>query len=281
MRRMTVKKTQVDWAPQSWFAGQALDEGAASYFGHKNDGYQQFRHARLAGMLDPVAGALQRGAMLDVGCARGDLTERIRRRFGFKRAVAVDFVPAVLDRGREAYPCIEFRAAALPDLPFGEAEFDLVVASEVLYYLTPEAQTEAIDAFARITRPEGYLLVGSALGGAYFSPDGIQALLAPNFEVLAVDWLHMRLYHALTSPLYYANRLDSLLSGGTLPGSVTMQARFNRFRPVLARFPSRQLVGLCSWLGRPVLGSKMLPAFANALARPSAPSNIALLCRRR
>jgi SAM-dependent methyltransferase len=276
-----MRKTQADWAPQSWFATQALDDGAASYFGHKRDGYQQFRHARLADMLGGVVDTLKRGAMLDVGCATGALTERVRQRFGFARAVGVDFVPAVLDRGRQAYPRIEFKEAALPDLPFGEAEFDLVVASEVLYYLTPDAQTEAISAFARLLQPGGYFLVGSALGGAYFTPEGIKALLAAEFEVVDIDWLRMRPYHALVSPFYYANRLDSLLSSGTLPGSEAMQLRFNRLRPILGTFPLRQLVWLCARLGRPLLGSQLVPAIANRLAFPFAPSNIALLCRRR
>jgi SAM-dependent methyltransferase len=274
-------KTQADWAPQSWFAAQASDEGSASYFGHQHNGYQLFRHARLAGMLDSVAGSLARDAMLDVGCATGALTERIRRRFGFTRAVGLDFVPAVLERGRQAYPAIEFGEAVLPDLPVGGAEFDLVVASEVLYYLTPEAQRQAIGTFARVLRPGGYLLVGSALGGAYFTPETIKALLADEFEIVGVDWLRMRLYHLLVGPFYYANRLDSLLSSGAQPGSELMQARFARLRPILGAFPFRQLIHLIALTGRPVLGSNSLPAVANLLARPFASSNIALLGRRR
>lgn len=276
-----IGKTQADWAPQSWFAAQASDEGSASYFGHQRDGYQRFRHARLASMLDSVAARLERGAMLDVGCATGALTERIRQRFGFVRAVGVDFVPAVLDLGRQAYPAIEFGEAVLPDLPFGDAEFDLVVASEVLYYLMPEAQRQAIAAFARVLRPGGYLLVGSALGGAYFKPEAIRTLLAVEFDSVGVDWLRMRPYHTLVSPFYYANRLNSLLSSGSLPGSEAMQARFNRLRPILGVFPLRQLVRLFAAIGQPVLASDSLPAAANVLARPFAPSNIALLGRRR
>lgn len=55
-------KRQADWAPQSGFVAQAEDQGAASYFGHKNNGYQSFRHARLATMLDPIQATLGRAA---------------------------------------------------------------------------------------------------------------------------------------------------------------------------------------------------------------------------
>lgn len=274
-------KTQADWAPQSWFTSQIEDDGVASYFGHKHNGYQRFRHARLAAMLDTVKSTLARDAMLDVGCATGALTECIRQRFGFDRAVAVDFVPEVLELGRKAYPVIEFREAALPDLPFAAAEFDLVVASEVLYYLTPEAQKQAIDALSQMIRPGGYLLIGSALGGVYFAPERIRELLLTDFEIAAEETLHMRLYHALVSPFYYANRLDRLIGTGSLPGSEPMQARFNRLRPFLGVFPVRSLIHLFAVLGRPILASESLPVFGNFLARLAAPSNIAILGRRR
>ena len=42
----------------------------------------------------------------------------------------------------------------------------------------------AVASFARVLRPGGYLLVGSALGGEYFSPDSIKALLASEFEIV-------------------------------------------------------------------------------------------------
>lgn len=274
-------KTQAEWAPPSWFKSQLADQSAAAYFGHKHNGYQRFRHARLARILDPVKATMARGAMLDVGCATGALTERIRQRYGFARAVGVDFVSEVIEMGRITYPDIEFREATLPDLPFGDAEFDLIVASEVLYYLTPSAQEQALQALARVLKPGGYLLVGAALGGAYFTPEGARALLERQFELVAEDDLRMHAYHAMVSPFYYANRLNSLLANDAAPGSEAMRARYQRLKPVLGIFPFRQLIRGLALLGRPVLGSQWLPAAANALTALGRRSNIALLGRRR
>jgi SAM-dependent methyltransferase len=219
--------------------------------------------------------------MLDVGCATGALTERIRQRYGFARAVGVDFVPEVLEMGRATYPDVEFQEATLPILPFVDAEFDLVVASEVLYYLTLSAQEQALQEMARVLKPSGYLLVGSALGGAYFTPEGARSLLMRQFELVAEDALRMHAYHALVNPFYYANRLDSLLTSGAAPGSEAMRARYQRLRPVLNNFPIYQLIRGLALLGRPVLASQGLPATANALTRLGRRSNITLLGLRR
>lgn len=274
-------KTQVAWAPLSWFKSQIADESVVAYFGHTQNGYQIFRHKRLAIMLDSVASNLGRNALLDVGCATGALTERIRDRYSFQRAVGVDFVSEVVEMGRETFPEVEFQEATLPVLPFGDEEFDLVVASEVLYYLTPLAQSQALQEMARVLKMGGYLLISSALGGDYFTPTEARTLLERQFELVAIDSLRMHTYHTVVTPFYYGIRLNSLLTHDALPGSDKMQARYQRIRPLINSFPSRSLIKWLATLGKPVISSQWLPSVLNTLSRFGRQSNITLLGRKR
>lgn len=274
-------ETQVDWAPQSWFAAQLSENDGAAYFGHSHNGYQRFRHFRLITELDRLGDVLICNNLLDLGCATGVLTDKIRRHFFFSRAVGIDFVQEVLERGRQLYPDIEFYEGALPILPFVDEKFDLVVASEVLYYLTPEAQQQAITAIDNLLHNGGFLLVGAVLGGDYFSSGNIKVLLEPNFEIVSVSKLHMNYYHKLVSPFYYATRLDNLLRSGAKPGSEVMKKRFERFHPALSFPPIRALVRILAYVGRPILASVRFPDIVNKLSHWGKPSNIAIIARKR
>lgn len=74
---------------------------------------------------------------LEIGCSIGVLTHELARRCD--RLVALDPAPLALEAARErnrAHPHVRFACGAVPaDYPDGT--FDLVVISEVAYYLAP------------------------------------------------------------------------------------------------------------------------------------------------
>jgi 2-polyprenyl-3-methyl-5-hydroxy-6-metoxy-1,4-benzoquinol methylase len=74
---------------------------------------------------------------LDLGCGEGVLTERFAERLGAGRVVGVDLEDPKLraEWARRARPNLEFRALAGPDLPFGDGEFDIACAIEVLEHV--------------------------------------------------------------------------------------------------------------------------------------------------
>lgn len=278
----SVPLTQVDWAPREWFQAQTKDgtDGASSYFGHASNGYQRFRHQALMNALEKFGPQLERHDLIDLGCATGELTALVSRRMGFARAVGVDFVPEVLEAGRALFPEIAFREGALPEASFPDASFDLVIASEVLYYLTPEARDLAVAEIARILRPGGFLLFTAALGPSYFSPEQARTVLEKRFVIAQDVKLRMKLYHTLVSPFYFARRLSTMLRAGSAPASAEARARFERWAGVVRSLPGRMIIEILSRLGGPILASQWLPGVLSRVpVLAGAPTNIIVIAR--
>ena len=82
-------------------------------------------------------------SVLELGCGTGDMwagkQEMIRR---CSRLVLSDFSEGMLDKAKETlrgYDGIEYRVIDIQDIPFGDNEFDLVIANMMLYHV-PDLQ---------------------------------------------------------------------------------------------------------------------------------------------
>jgi trans-aconitate methyltransferase len=95
---------------------------------------------------------------VEPGCANGALTEMLATRCD--ALVAYELLDDVADRARtrlSAHPNVEVRCARFPDWwPDGTA--DLVVWSEVMYYLDDEQARRALDGLERHLEPGGSLM---------------------------------------------------------------------------------------------------------------------------
>src|SRR5690606_7116651 len=97
-------------------------------------------------------------------------------------------------RAQAKYPDIRFDQGDLLDVvkrPDVLAEpFDLVVASEVLYYLpTDDERREALAGLARLGTPSclfyfSVIVTGASAGRRYFTHDGFAAMLSEQFTVI-------------------------------------------------------------------------------------------------
>jgi SAM-dependent methyltransferase len=102
--------------------------------------------------LDAVAEAEPR-IVLEVGCGRGELAERIQNELG-ARVAAVDqserMVELTQDRGVEAI------VGDVQDLPFRDGVFDCAVAAWMLYHVPDLGR--ALAELRRVLRPDGRLV---------------------------------------------------------------------------------------------------------------------------
>ncbi len=105
--------------------------------------------------------------VLDVACGSGNgAISAARRSWG--GTVGADYVPALLERGRERAAAerleVEFVEADAQDLPFGEASFDVTMSIFGAMFAPDQPKTAA--ELLRVTRP------GGRIGMANWTSDG-------------------------------------------------------------------------------------------------------------
>jgi cyclopropane fatty-acyl-phospholipid synthase-like methyltransferase len=105
--------------------------------------------ATIAALDPPYASALE------VGCSIGVLTARLAERC--ERLLAIDVAASALEQARERAPRATFERREVPE-QWPDGPFDLIVCSEVLYYLGDAALDRTIDEIERTLVPGGSLL---------------------------------------------------------------------------------------------------------------------------
>ena len=103
--------------------------------------------------------------VLDVAAGNGNVTLAAARRWC--EVVSTDYVPALLERGRERAAerlAIEFREADAEALPFADASFDAVVSTFGVMFTAD--QDKAAAELVRVCKP------GGKIGLANWTPDG-------------------------------------------------------------------------------------------------------------
>jgi len=98
--------------------------------------------------------------VLDVGCGAGATPVQLVKRHGC-RVVGVDISPRMIERAEEMARReglgdeVEFQVADAQDLPFDQDLFDAVITESVAAF--PEDKQRAVNEFARVTKPGGYV----------------------------------------------------------------------------------------------------------------------------
>lgn len=130
--------------------------------------------AMVANLVYPVAEHLAEALeiipderVLDVACGSGNGAIAAARR-AWGNTVGSDFVPALLERGRERAAAerlkIEFVEADAQDLPFADASFDVTTSIFGAMFAPDQERTAA--ELLRVTKP------GGRIGMANWTPDG-------------------------------------------------------------------------------------------------------------
>lgn len=138
-----------------------FDREAAEYPTHLGADYIQTRKWALVAAHAPVG-----GIAADIGAATG--RHAVELATPALDVVAIDPSAQMLGqlvqhaRSRRTEATILPCAAALPDLPFANASFDLVYCFSTLLLLSPGAQADAVATMARSLRPGGTLIVDVA-----------------------------------------------------------------------------------------------------------------------
>jgi SAM-dependent methyltransferase len=112
----------------------------------------RYGKALAAGLIE-VAGVSKGDRVLDVGCGTGQLTMELASVVGGANVAALDPSEAVVAVCRSRVPEADVRVASAESLPFGDGEFDAVLA-QLVVNLVDDPQ-RAVREMARVARPGG------------------------------------------------------------------------------------------------------------------------------
>jgi ubiquinone/menaquinone biosynthesis C-methylase UbiE len=125
--------------------------------------------------------------VLDVGCGAGVTPCFVAKRYGC-RVVGVDISEGMIARSREraqreaVADRVEFRVADAQELPFEDDLFDAVITESVTAF--PEDKQRAVNEYARVTKPGGYVGLNESTWRKAPSPEMIAwASQAPDTSV--------------------------------------------------------------------------------------------------
>jgi len=152
--------------------GETVDLAAARAAQQKT--WSEGDFAMVAGQVEMVAeelveamGIVPDERVLDVACGSGNGALAAARR-AWGNTVGVDFVPALLARGRERAAAerldVEFVEGDAAELPFGDAAFDVTISIFGAMFV-PEHERTAAE-LLRVTKP------GGRIGMANWVPEG-------------------------------------------------------------------------------------------------------------
>ncbi|WP_131193759.1 SAM-dependent methyltransferase [Lichenihabitans psoromatis] len=171
-------------------------------WGFRSSDYERRKYAATLAILERAHYA----DALEIGCSIGVFTRRLAARCS--RLVAIDASQVALDTARSDCADLEhvdIQLGLVPaDVP--EGPFDLIVMSEVLYYLVADDVRRTAAACRRALAPGGEIVLCHWLGETDYPLTGEAA--AETFVTAASSWVIS--HHTSREPGY---RLDRLVAG--------------------------------------------------------------------
>ena len=144
------------------------------------------------------------GRGLEVGCSIGVLTAQLARRCD--DLLALDVAEAALGRARAANPTVRFERRQIPQA-WPPGRFDLIVLSEMLYYLDRAGIERTAARAVKALQPAGSILLVHYLGETDYPTTGDDAA---GFFIAASG---LRPALASRAPGYRIDRLDQAPPG--------------------------------------------------------------------
>ena len=102
--------------------------------------------------------------VLEVGCGTGTLTLAAKRQAGPSGKVfGIDIIPGMIElcqrKAAQANADVTFQLGSMDDIPFPANQFDVVMASFMIFHMSEVVRRKGIIEIYRVLKPQGRLLV--------------------------------------------------------------------------------------------------------------------------
>jgi len=125
--------------------------------GVKTNILQKYWHNKKWQTLSKFLKGLEKGKLLDIGCADGITTYQIYKNFPKLKITGLDYYKKAIDFARKTKPQIKFVVGDAHKLPFKDDNFDIVTTIETLEHLhSPHVVLAEI---RRVLKSDGYLII--------------------------------------------------------------------------------------------------------------------------
>lgn len=272
-----------EWGKVEWFQEKARRQGTTgplAYFGHRENAFQKLRHEWIAGFVkDNLPPGIR--SLVDFGCGTGELTYVLREVLGCIPAKGTDFLDDLIMIAQERYPEVMFSLNALPAIIPPPVHPGLAVFSEVLYYLDEPERLETLKNLRTVFGKNHGLLLSSAIGTRYFTPDSARELLEPYYNKIIVSTLTMPRYKRLYGIIMAFGSICSQAKACAKNGT-NAEKRVVKIVAKILRVPlGRALIDLVDFMARCVIRSTVLAKISkkieNDLKFSTQPSNMVVL----
>ena len=273
------KETKPIWGQKEWFEKQLVLNplSSGSYFAHDKNGYQLVRHDKIVNLFSRYCFLAGRRKVLDVGCGLGDLSIKILNCMDDgSQLVGYDFAEALVELARERYPRQKFLVGSLGHIDEKKESFDVIICSEVLYYLNDADRQLALDNLYEMLRPNGFLIFTSRLddGSKYLEKTSAVDAISSRLSISVIDFSYYRIFNVIDRSAKKFSRALAILKHG-------QEIRVEFVKKHLPNIPSSVSSALCystgflAWIGsRPafwllekILSSTALPKLSGSFGK--------------
>lgn len=157
------------------------------YDGRRENGYGGFRYdgrwMQIVPRLAARYGLTSNSAVLDVGCKKGFFLHDLKQALPGIRVQGVENHPYPLEYAMESVKA-DLLLAPYEELPFGDGEFDFVMAYAAIYMLNLRGVMQALREIQRVGKGQSFVTVG-----AYRTREGRELL--EEWTLLGTTVLHV------------------------------------------------------------------------------------------
>lgn len=208
----------MNWGSKEWLEDQLTpSDKDGDKWGHKWRGSQKLRHANIIKIIKNCIDSSVKKNILDIGCSHGDFTKLLVKSFKNAKVYGTDISDVAINEASKNIPSGFFEVSSLPEIPFENRKFDMILSLEVLYYLSNKDREKSLKNICDRLDNDGYYIFSAVInkGEQYFSERSAKELIEKYFTIEDCYFAHAKLYNIIEKPLNKIVKINTRLQKNT------------------------------------------------------------------